>query len=54
VRARSDRLAELELREWHTSLLIERAEVCPCRAGEHIVVYQRVSGAQRPRKSQFY
>jgi len=54
VRARSDRLAELELREWHTSLLIERAEACPCRAGEHVVLYQRVSGAQRPRKSQFY
>jgi len=54
VRARSDRLAELELREWHTSLLIERAEVCPCRAGEHFVLYQRVSGAQRPRKNQIY
>jgi hypothetical protein len=54
VRARSDRLAELELQEWHTSLLIERAEACPCRAGEHVVLYQRVSGAQRPRKSQFY
>jgi hypothetical protein len=54
VRARSDRLAELELQEWHTQLLIERAEACPCRAGEHFVLYQRVSGSQRPRKSQFY
>ncbi|MCU0809867.1 MAG: hypothetical protein MUE59_02305 [Thiobacillaceae bacterium] len=54
VRARSDRLAELELREWHTSLLIERAEACPCRAGEHFVLYQRVSGAQRPRTNQAY
>jgi hypothetical protein len=54
VRARSDRLAELELQEWHTSLLIERAEACPCRAGEHVVLYQRVSGTQRPRMSQFY
>lgn len=54
VRARSDRLAELELQEWHTSLLIERAEACPCRAGEHVVLYQRVSDARRPRRSQFY
>jgi len=54
VRARSDRLAELELKEWHTSLLIERSEACPCRAGEHFVLYQRVSGAQRPRKNQIY
>lgn len=54
VRTRSDRLAELELQEWHTSLLIERAEACPCRAAEHFVLYQRVSGAQRPRTSQFY
>ena len=33
VRARSDRMAELELREWHTELLIERAEACPCLRG---------------------
>lgn len=54
VRARSDRLAELELQEWHTALLIERAEACPCRAAEHFVLYQRVSGAQRPRNRQIY
>ena len=54
VRARSDRLAELELQEWHTSLLIERAQACPCRDGEHIVLYQRVSDAQRPRTRRFY
>ena len=53
ARARSDRLAELELQEWHTSLLIERAEVCPCLASEHFVLYQRVSESQRPRKGQF-
>jgi len=54
VRARSDRLAELELQEWHTSLLIERAEACPCRAGEHVMLNQPVSGDLRPRWSQFY
>jgi hypothetical protein len=30
VRARADSVAELELREWHTELLIKRAETCPC------------------------
>jgi hypothetical protein len=34
VRARADRMAELELREWHTELLIERAEACPCLRGQ--------------------
>jgi hypothetical protein len=53
VRARSDRLAELELQEWHTALLIERAEACPCRAAEYFMLNQGISGAQRPRKSQF-
>lgn len=41
VRARADRMAELELREWHTDLLIRRAEACPCREGEMVVLYQR-------------
>jgi hypothetical protein len=45
VRARSDRLAELDLREWHTSLLIERAEACPCKKGKHIVLSQRPTGS---------
>lgn len=50
VRARADRLAELELREWHTALLIERAAACPCRAGEHIVLSQRAAVPQaRPK-----
>lgn len=34
MRARSDRMAELDLREWHTELLIERAEACPCLRGQ--------------------
>ena len=54
VRARSDRLAELELQEWHTQLLIERAAACPCRAGEHFVLYQRVSDTPRTKKGQYY
>ena len=28
--AKSDKMAVLELREWHDELLIQRAETCPC------------------------
>jgi hypothetical protein len=41
VRARSDRMAELELQEWHTALLIERAEACQCLEGRSVVLLQR-------------
>lgn len=41
VRARSDRMAELELQEWHTALLIQRAEACPCLEGRPVVLLQR-------------
>jgi hypothetical protein len=41
VRARADRLAELELQEWHTALLIERSQACPCVEGKHIALVQR-------------
>ena len=41
ARARADRLAELDLQEWHTSLLIQRAEACPCVKGKYIVLVQR-------------
>lgn len=34
VHARADKTAELELREWHTELLIQRAETCPCLQGQ--------------------
>ncbi len=34
VHARADKTAELELREWHTQLLIQRAETCPCLQGQ--------------------
>jgi hypothetical protein len=33
LRARGDRSGELELLEWHTALLIQRAEACPCQQG---------------------
>lgn len=41
VRARADRLAELELQEWHTTLLIERSQACPCVEGKYISLVQR-------------
>ena len=52
VRARSDRMAELDLREWHTSLLIERAEACPCRKGIQIVLSQRPTGIVQNQRNQ--
>lgn len=30
AQARSDQLAVLDLQEWHTELLIERSQTCPC------------------------
>jgi hypothetical protein len=47
VRARSDHLAELELREWHTALLIQRAEACPCQQGKPVVLFQRAAANQK-------
>jgi len=44
VRARSDRMAELELQEWHTALLIQRAESCLCQEGTPVVLSQRRTG----------
>jgi hypothetical protein len=32
AQARADHLAVLDLQEWHTALLIERSQACPCRA----------------------
>lgn len=54
VQASGDQVAELELREWHTQLLIERAEACPCRAGEHYALYQRTSGPPYTRRIHRY
>jgi hypothetical protein len=44
VRARSDRMAELELQEWHTTLLLQRAESCLCQEGTPVVLSQRRTG----------
>jgi hypothetical protein len=38
VRTRADSLAELELQEWHTALLIERSQACPCVEGKYIAM----------------
>jgi len=54
VRARSDSLAELELQEWHTALLIERSQACPCVKGKYISLVQRAPMIQRSRVSQSY
>lgn len=54
VRARSDRLAELDLREWHTSLLIRRAEACPCKAGEPVILFHRTAEIQQKGRIQSY
>lgn len=32
AQARADHLAVLDLQEWHTELLIERSQACPCRS----------------------
>jgi hypothetical protein len=31
AQARADHMAALDLQEWHTELLIERSQACPCR-----------------------
>ena len=51
VRARADSLAELELQEWHTELLIERSQACPCVDGKYIVLVQRTPASQSGRTS---
>jgi hypothetical protein len=38
AQARSDKMALLELREWHTALLIQRAETCPCLRADPVVI----------------
>ncbi len=54
IRARADRLAELELQEWHTALLIERSQACPCVEGKYIALVQRAPMTQSSRVSQRY
>jgi len=54
VRARADRLAELELQEWHTALLIERSQACPCVEGKYIAMVQHTPSSQPNRMSKSY
>lgn len=54
VRTRADSLAELELQEWHTALLIERSQACPCVKGKYIALVQHAPANQRSRLSQSY
>jgi hypothetical protein len=51
VRTRADSLAELELQEWHTALLIERSQACPCVEGKYIAMIQRTPSSQSHRMS---
>ncbi len=43
---RADKMAELELREWHTQLLIDRAETCPCQHSQNKALTIRTVSAQ--------
>ncbi|MEQ1593064.1 MAG: hypothetical protein ABL892_11850 [Thiobacillaceae bacterium] len=43
---RADKTAELELREWHTQLLIDRAETCPCQHDQNKTLAIRTVSAQ--------
>jgi hypothetical protein len=44
AQARGDDLAVLDLQEWHTELLIERSQSCPCRAEPAIMQSIRKNG----------
>jgi hypothetical protein len=54
VRTRADRLAELELQEWHTALLIERSQACPCVEGKYIALVQHAPAIHPNRLSRSY
>lgn len=43
---RADKIAELELRDWHTQLLIDRAETCPCQHDQNKTLAIRTVSAQ--------
>ena len=46
AQVRADKVAELELREWHTQLLIDRAETCPCQHGQNKTLAIRTVSSQ--------
>ncbi|MBI1284759.1 MAG: hypothetical protein GC183_10535 [Thiobacillus sp.] len=54
VRTRADSLAELELQEWHTALLIERSQACPCVEGKYIAMVQHTTSSKPNRMSKNY
>jgi hypothetical protein len=54
VRARADSMAELELQEWHTELLIQRSQACPCMKGKYIALVQHAPVIQPSRASPSY
>ncbi len=48
ARARADYAAALDLQEWHTELLIERSQSCPCRSDDIAIRYDRAAGVRMP------
>ncbi len=44
AQAKADHLAALDLQEWHTALLIERSQACPCRTEPATMQRLRVNG----------
>jgi hypothetical protein len=48
VRTRSDSMAELELQEWHTELLIQRSQACPCIKGKYVALVQHAHSSTKP------
>lgn len=47
ARVRADYATMLDLQEWHTELLIERAQTCPCRPHKATLAQDR-AGARMP------
>ena len=48
AQARADHLAVLDLQEWHTELLIERSQACPCQTKPAVMYRVSMNGNSRP------
>lgn len=48
ARAHADYAAVMDLQEWHTSLLFERSQSCPCRPGGSGDQTERAAGLRVP------
>jgi hypothetical protein len=48
AQARADHLAILDLQEWHTELLIERSQACPCQTEPAVMHRVSTMGNSRP------